>query len=62
MKKNKSKTKQCYHNDGKGVVFSVNFELVGEFLNKGIKKKNLTETNPQINMTSDHSVSSNNWF
>ena len=53
----------------KGTVFPVKFKLQGERLNKDIKKENfkkvlmkLIETNHQINMTSDHSVSTNYSF
>ena len=49
--------------------FQWSWNYKGNRLNKHIKKdiflKNLTnliETNPQINMTSDHSVSSNDSF
>ena len=53
--------------DGKGTVFPVIPK--GNRLNKDTKKENfkkdlinLIEKNHQINMTSDHSVSSNNSF
>ena len=53
----------------KGTISPVKLKLQEESLNKYIKKENfrkdlmsLTETNQQINMTSDHSVSSNNSF
>ena len=53
--------------DGKGTVFPVTFEITRNRLNKDNKKENfkkhllnLIETNHHINMTSDHSVSSNN--
>ena len=55
--------------DKKGEVFTVKLKLQGNRLNKDIKidnfKKdlmNLIETNHYINMTSDHSLSSNNSF
>ena len=72
--KNRRKTKQCYHNiyvDGKGTVFQVKLKLRGTlfYLNKHIKKEifkkiwmNLVQANHQINMTSDHSVWSNNFY
>ena len=50
----------------KGTVFPVKFKLQGKRLNKDIKEENfkkvlikLIETNHQINMTSDHSISTN---
>ena len=53
--------------DGKETAFPVN--QTRNRLNKDIKKQNfkkdlmnLTETNHQTNMTSEHSVSSNKWF
>ena len=55
--------------DGKATVFPVKLKLEGDCLNKCIKKVNfekdlidLTGKNYQINMTSEHSVSINNWF
>ena len=55
--------------DGKGTVFPMQFKLQGESFEKTYKKENfkkglinLIEANHQINMTSDHSVSSNNSF
>ena len=55
--------------DGKRTVFPVKLKLQGKSLNKDIKQHNfkkelmnLIETNRQINMTSDHSVSSDNLF
>ena len=55
--------------DRKGTVFPVKLKLEGNCLNKDIKNENLekdpmdlTEKNHQINMTSEHAVSSNNWF
>ena len=51
----------------KGQFFQGSYNYKGNRLNKDIKKENfkkdlmnLIETNHQINMTSDHSVSSNN--
>ena len=74
-KKNSTKTKQCYHDmisaDGKGTLFTVKLKLQGTsfYLNKYIEKEifkkelmNLIQTNHQINMISDHSVSTNNSF
>ena len=53
----------------KGQFFQGSYNYKGNRLNKDIKKENfkkdlmnLIETNHQINMTSDHSVSSNNSF
>ena len=46
------KTKQCYHNDictWKRAVFPMKLKLQGESFQKD--PMNLTETNPQINMT-----------
>ena len=54
---------------GKGQFFQWSWNYKGNRLNKDIKKENfegelinLIETNHQINMTSDHSASSNNTF
>ena len=50
----------------KGGRFSSEIEITRNHLNKDIKKENfkklLIETNHEIKMTSDHSVSSNNLF
>ena len=56
--------------DGKRTVFPVKLKLQGESFEKTYQNKenfkedlmNLIETNHLINMTSDHSVSSNNSF
>ena len=55
--------------DGKGTVFPWNWNYKRNCLNKDIKERkflknliNLIETNHQINMSLDHSVSSNNMF
>ena len=72
-KKNRRKINQYYHNEictWKRDSFSSEIEITrGNRLNKDIKKENfrkcpinLIETNHQINMTSDHSVSSNMSF
>ena len=52
--------------DGKGSVFPIKLKLQGTSFENILKKKNFqknlinsTETNHQINMISDHSVSSN---
>ena len=69
-KKNRMKTKQCYHNNAcrwKRDSFSSEVEITKGILwikicKKRILKKvlmNLIETNHQINMISDHSVPSN---
>ena len=67
-KKNRRKTKLCYHNE----MFTWkrdSFSSEVGILNKDIKKENfrkypmnLIETNYQINMTSNHSVASNMSF
>ena len=67
-KKNRRKTKLCYHNE----MFTWkrdSFSSEVGILNKDIKKENfrkypmnLIETNRHINMTSDHSVSNNTSF
>ena len=53
----------------KGTVFPVKLKLEEAFLNKDIKKENfkrylmdLIEQNHHINITSDHSASSNNSY
>ena len=51
--------------DGKGTVFPLKLKLQGNSFKKEIFKKdlmNLIQTNYQINMTFDHSVSTNNSF
>ena len=51
--------------DGKGTVFPLKLKLQGNSFKKEIFKKdlmNLIQTNYQINMTFDHSVSTNNLF
>ena len=69
-KKNKRKTEQCYYKDicsWKRDSFSSEVEKKkGNHLNKDIKEKsfekdltNLTETNYQIIVTSEHFISSN---
>ena len=66
----KRKIKERYHNDGKrDSFFQWSYNYKGDRLNKDIKKEKfkkyfmkLIETNHQINMTTDHSVSSNNSF
>ena len=55
--------------DGKRTVFPVKLKLKGDRLNEDINKDNfqkdlmnLIETNYQVNMTSEHSVSSSKWL
>ena len=72
--KNRRKTKYCYHNEicrWKSDSFCWNVVEItrGIVLNKCIKKENfrkdlvnIIEINHQINLTSDHSISSNNLF
>ena len=70
-KKNKRKTKCCYHNDvcrWKRYSFNNEVKITRWFVwtkilkKRILKKRNLTEKNHQINMNFDHSVSSNNSF
>ena len=73
VEKNRKKAKQCYHNDicrWKRDSFSSEVEITRGIVWIKISKKqnfkkdlmDLIEKNNQINMTSDHSVSSNNSF
>ena len=55
--------------DRKGTVFPNQVEITSEIVKKALQKENfkkdlmnLIETNHQMNMSSDHSVSSNNSF
>ena len=55
--------------DRKGTVFPNQVEITREIVKKALQKENfkkdlmnLIETNHQMNMSSDHSVSSNNSF
>ena len=68
MIKKQKKTKQCYHNDicrWKRDRFSSEVKIIRGIVSIKILKKRFNEvieTNHQINMTSDHFVSSNNSF
>ena len=65
----KKRRKNVISRDGKGTVFSSKVKITRNCLNKDNTRENfkkdpmnLIGTNQHINMTSDHSVSSSNWF
>ena len=73
LRKKNRKTKQCYREDicrwNRGRFFNEVENYQGNRLNKDIKKENfkkdlmnLIDKNPPINITPDHSISTNNLF